>query len=170
VPRHSVESDAEEDEYNPLPAAKTVVEIDIKITYSVRHSKKLIVAVGDVARFWSKGVNLGEQTGLITVNGIQVLLCWNGLPSMCLDNVGQVGLIFNPPWTEAVILLSEVTAKLPPWAMHRYAQELVDSVQPSRYKHVFALMSWTMTCFSVKHLVSRHVLLPGIYVHRTPAF
>ena len=75
-PRHAVESDEEEDEYNPLsaPASQNSKVADVKITGDTkeRNGRSLLVATGDVAKVWARGAKLGEQIGAVLVKGVQV--------------------------------------------------------------------------------------------------
>ncbi|KAF7977536.1 hypothetical protein HWV62_3310 [Athelia sp. TMB] len=106
-PRHAVESDEEEDEYNPLsaPGSQKCKVADVKITGDIkeRNGRSLVVATGDVAKVWARGANLGEQIGAVLVNGVQ-----------------------------ATVVVSEVTTRLPVWAMHAFAEVLIESLHPSR--------------------------------------
>ncbi|KAJ7251234.1 hypothetical protein C8J57DRAFT_1352473 [Mycena rebaudengoi] len=114
-PRHAVESDEEEDEYNPLrPQSSTPAPVDVQLIGNVKNVpvSGLLVATGDVAKFWGRGANLGEQIAAVGVNKI------------------QVGLLFRPKWTDAVVLVSEVTTRLPLGAMHPYARKVIDALQP----------------------------------------
>ncbi|KAK7062569.1 hypothetical protein VNI00_000057 [Paramarasmius palmivorus] len=115
--RYAVESD-EEDEYNPLQTGSSKseepVEFQIKVVGQSPKSRPLVVAFGDAGKYWAKGAELGEQTGAIMVNNV------------------QVGLIFNPSWTEATIVVSETFTRLPVLAMADYASTLVDEVTPQR--------------------------------------
>lgn len=47
--------------------------------------------------------------------------------------MGQVGLAFCPEWTGSVVIVSEVTTRLPVWAMHQYASAILDALQPTKY-------------------------------------
>jgi hypothetical protein len=40
-------------------------------------------------------------------------------------------VIFSPSWTDVIVLISEATVKLPTWAMHVYAETIIDSLRPS---------------------------------------
>ena len=76
-PRYAIESDDEEDEYNPL-SLNTSSPNDNPSTLSVRilgdlpKGKSLIIATGDGGKYWAKGANFGEQTGTIQANNIEV--------------------------------------------------------------------------------------------------
>jgi hypothetical protein len=115
-PRHAIESDEEEDEFNPLPSSSLSKAppptIDVNIIGQIPLSRGLVVASGDAAKVWAKGAQLGEQSGAVMANGV------------------QVGLIFNPSWTQANVLISEVTTRLPSWAMHRYAEVVIQQLKP----------------------------------------
>ncbi|KAJ7021034.1 hypothetical protein C8F04DRAFT_1013612 [Mycena alexandri] len=114
-PRHAIESDEEEDEYNPLrPQPNLSTQIDTKLVGTVANvpAPGLLIATGSVGKYWGRGVQLGEQIAAVMVNKI------------------QVGLLFQPSWTKSVILVSEVTTRLPLWAMHPYARAVLDAIQP----------------------------------------
>lgn len=49
-----------------------------------------------------------------------------------LFNPRQAGLAFNPAWTKATVVVSEVTTRIPAWAMHGYAGTLIQSLKPTR--------------------------------------
>ncbi|KAK0463702.1 uncharacterized protein EV420DRAFT_1618658 [Desarmillaria tabescens] len=114
--RYAIESD-EEDEFNPLqlrPSQDVSEPVSIKMVGSVSTAGKLIVASGDAGRIWARGANLGEQTGAVYVNDI------------------SMGLCFNPKWTSATIIISEVTTRLPIWAMNEYGKQILETLRPSR--------------------------------------
>jgi hypothetical protein len=114
-PRHAIESD-DEDEFNPLqPSQPSTVKLDVKLVGNIPAHRGLVVASGDPGPFWARGADLGEQTGAVAMNGL------------------QIGLVFNPVWTKANVVVSEAIARLPVWAMHAYARFLIDSLQPTRY-------------------------------------
>lgn len=115
-PRHAIESDEEEDEYNPLrPSSSAPNQVaGVKILGDLRQGRNLVIATGDVAKYWARGADLGEQSGAIAVNNI------------------QVGLVFNPKWTQSTIIISEALTRLPVWAMHQYASTILGSLQPSK--------------------------------------
>jgi hypothetical protein len=74
------ESD-DEDDWDPTSQAKqdTVApEIDVKILPQIEQGRSLIVASGRVGQYWGSGANLGEQTGAVHVNNIQVRLVSTG--------------------------------------------------------------------------------------------
>lgn len=50
----------------------TPPQVDAKITGSLPQGQALVVATGDAAKLWAKGASLGEQTGAIMLNGVQV--------------------------------------------------------------------------------------------------
>ncbi|KAJ7658967.1 hypothetical protein B0H17DRAFT_1096420 [Mycena rosella] len=115
-PRHAVESDEEEDEYNPLqPQSSIPKPVDVQLVGDLAPvpAAGLLVASGALAKFWARGANLGEQIAAVMVDKI------------------QVGLLFRPSWTKSVVLISEVTTRLPLWAMHPYARAVLDALQPS---------------------------------------
>ncbi|KAF8218295.1 hypothetical protein K438DRAFT_1702894 [Mycena galopus ATCC 62051] len=112
-PRHAIESDEEEDEYNPLrPQSNLPTPIDVQVVGTVTPAPGLVVSTGGIGKYWGRGVELGEQIGAVMVNKI------------------QVGLLFRPSWTQAVVLVSEVTTRLPLWGMHPYARAVLDALKP----------------------------------------
>ncbi|KAF5381793.1 hypothetical protein D9615_005508 [Tricholomella constricta] len=115
-PRHAVESDEEEDEYNPLRSSSSELNqvTEVKILGELPRGRNLIVATGDAAKYWARGADLGEQSGAIAVNNI------------------QVGLVFNPTWTKATIIISEALTRLPAWSMHQYASTILGSLTPPK--------------------------------------
>lgn len=83
-PRHAVESDDEEDEYNPLSTAsagRLVKTVDVKIVGAIegRVGRALVVATSEAGKVWAKGAKLGEQSGGVMVNGVQVRSCGSQL-------------------------------------------------------------------------------------------
>ncbi|KAF9070677.1 hypothetical protein BDP27DRAFT_1292211 [Rhodocollybia butyracea] len=116
-PRYAVESD-EEDEYNPLSsrseAAAQVSTPEIKIISQAKPKQPLVVAFGEAGKYWAKGCKLGEQSGGIYVDGV------------------QVSLIFTPSWSRCTIVVSETFTRLPLTLMHPYAKHLIDELDPSR--------------------------------------
>ncbi|GLB41105.1 hypothetical protein LshimejAT787_0903200 [Lyophyllum shimeji] len=115
-PRYAIESDEEEDEYNPLratPSAPNQVA-GVKILGDLPQGRDLVIATGDVAKYWARGADLGEQSGAVAVNNI------------------QVGLVFNPKWTKATVIISEALTRLPVWSMHQYALTVLDSLKPTK--------------------------------------
>ncbi|PPQ82693.1 hypothetical protein CVT25_009423 [Psilocybe cyanescens] len=114
-PRYAIESDEEEDEINPLfgESASAPTKYDINIVGDLPKSQTLVVASGDAGKFWAKGAELGEQTGAVFVNKV------------------QVGLVFNPTWTSSTVIISEVLSKLPLSAMHPYASAILESLTPN---------------------------------------
>lgn len=114
-PRYAIESDEEEDEINPLHPNRNPepVTVNVQIVGETPTNRPLVVATGDSAAYWAKGARLGEQTGAIGVNGV------------------QIGLVFNPPWTKSTIIISEVLSRLPVYAMHPYAEKIINTLQPS---------------------------------------
>ncbi|KAL0575712.1 hypothetical protein V5O48_006272 [Marasmius crinis-equi] len=114
--RYAVESD-EEDEYNPLEqkGAKDNGQnkFEFKIAGSIPTGAPLLAAFGDAGKYWTKGANLGEQSGAIFVNNI------------------QVGLVFNPSWTKSTVVVSETFNRLPVNGMNDYSSYLVSELKPS---------------------------------------
>jgi hypothetical protein len=73
-PRYAIESD-DEDEFNPLNqyGSPTEPEIQVKITGNIPKNVNLIVASGLAGKSWAMGATLGEHSGQVFVNGVQVL-------------------------------------------------------------------------------------------------
>jgi hypothetical protein len=77
-PRHAVESDEEEDEYNPLASSvqskSKAGDAEVKILGDVKRfeGRTLVIAGGDAGKVWARGAKLGEQSGAVMVNGVQV--------------------------------------------------------------------------------------------------
>ena len=77
-PRHAVESDEEEDEYNPLSSTtqskSKLRNVDVKIVENVKCKEggTLIVVTGEAGKVWARGAKLGEQSGGVMVDGVQV--------------------------------------------------------------------------------------------------
>lgn len=113
-PRYAIESD-DEDEYNPLTTqrADEGPNVNIKIESQITAGCPLVIASGLAGNFWADGADLGEQQGAIFVNNT------------------QVGLLFKPSSTRAVVLVSEVTTALPLWSMNKYVNDILDRLQPS---------------------------------------
>jgi len=44
----------------------------------------------------------------------------------------QVGMVFNPGWTDAIVVVSEVLTRLPVWAQYRYAEYVLDQLKPTK--------------------------------------
>ncbi|KAJ6551606.1 hypothetical protein B0H19DRAFT_1158261 [Mycena capillaripes] len=127
-PRHAIESDEEEDEYNPLRPQPTPTPIDVQLVGSVTPipAAGLVVVAGSVGKYWGRGADLGEQVAAVMVNKI------------------QVGLLFRPGWTQVAILVSEVTTRLPLWAMHPYARVVLDALQP---KNISLLDTYAVSAY-----------------------
>lgn len=75
-PRYAIESDEEEDEFNPLSHGKVVRE---SLTINIKGvgpfegvGNDLIIAFGDAGRSWAQGASLEQQRGGVFVNEIQV--------------------------------------------------------------------------------------------------
>ncbi|TFY73567.1 hypothetical protein EWM64_g10445 [Hericium alpestre] len=119
APRYAIESDDEEDEFNPLPsraASSALKNLNVQIKGPSESSQlggSLLVASGDAGKIWARGADLGEQQGAVYVNE------------------HQVGLVFKPSWLNTTVLVSEVATGLPVWAMHSYAQTVIDFFKPS---------------------------------------
>ncbi|KAH0579156.1 hypothetical protein J132_03351 [Termitomyces sp. J132] len=115
-PRYAVESD-DEDEFNPLPTTVSyldhVTEVKL-IPDNLLQGNNLVIATGEVAKYWAHGANLGVQIGGGYVNNV------------------QVGLVFNPSWTKSIIIVSEAFTRLPVWAMHQYASTILHALMPAK--------------------------------------
>ncbi|KAF5354103.1 hypothetical protein D9756_007272 [Leucocoprinus leucothites] len=115
-PRHAIESDSEEDEFNPLRHDSQQLSKVLKIQFlgdGVQPKDMLVVATGDPGAFWAKGASLEEQIGAVSVNGV------------------QIGMVFTPKWTTANVVISEALSRLPVWAMHTYAKAIIDTLKPT---------------------------------------
>jgi len=137
-PRYAIESD-DEDEFNPLNKipnpTKEESEIQVTISPATTTNVGLIIASGVAGNTWARGANLNEQSGIISVNGV------------------QVALVFNPPWTKSNIIISEVFSELPLHAMHPYAETILDSLKPSS---VSLLDSYSVPTYATSHPVPIH--------------
>lgn len=138
-PRYAIESD-DEDEYNPLATqrADQVPIVNIKIESKITSGYPLVIASGPAGDFWADGADLGEQLGAIFVNNV------------------QVGLLFKPSSTRAVVLVSETTMALPLWSMNKYVNDILDHLQPSAIS--------ILDIYSIQSYISSE-LLP---VHEAP--
>ncbi|EGN97147.1 hypothetical protein SERLA73DRAFT_183778 [Serpula lacrymans var. lacrymans S7.3] len=116
-PRHALESDDEEDEYNPAPrpslSSPTQPSPTIKIVGKIPSNTSLYIGSGPAGLAWARGAGLGEQLGAVYVNE------------------KQVGLLFVPSWTSTVVLMSEIMVRLPLWAMHTYAEAVLNHLNPT---------------------------------------
>ncbi|KAF9788421.1 hypothetical protein BJ322DRAFT_1018988 [Thelephora terrestris] len=115
-PRYAVESD-DEDEYNPLsptrPPPKHDLDFEFINTGKVT-AKTLVFASLEAGRIWAKGASLGEQLGTVAIN------------KKC------VGMIFNPGWADAIVIVSEALTRLPVWAQYPYAKYVLDQFKPTK--------------------------------------
>lgn len=136
-PRHAIESD-DEDEFNPLQHPEDSTELDIKLLGDIPPQRNLVVATGDPGAFWARGADLGEQTGAVAVNGV------------------QIGFVFNPSWTKANIIVSEGLSRLPVWAMHPYAQTIIDNLKPTRYSFLLFTLQLLLILFSSVALLDEY--------------
>ena len=75
-------------------------------------------------------MDLGEQTGTIGVN--KKCVCIDQLVYKSLEFIMQVGMVFNPGWTDAIVVVSEVLTRLPVWAQYRYAEYVLDQLKPTK--------------------------------------
>lgn len=152
-PRHAVESDEEEDEFNPLSSNRKLQaaeDVDVKITGDIRNNRALVILTGDAGNFWSKGVVLGERKGAVMLNNVQVRSFLCSCHVEIMNNAPRkVGLIFHPSWTNATLLVSEATTRLPTWAMYKYAKSIIDSLKPSRSDSHLLFVSSHIQCVSI---------------------
>ncbi|KIY50203.1 hypothetical protein FISHEDRAFT_71816 [Fistulina hepatica ATCC 64428] len=118
-PRHAIESDDEEDEFNPLPhptSETSPTHADVRIMPDNLPKKRpLVVFAGNVAEYTARGIahSLGELTAAVYVNDI------------------ETGQVFTPAFTKALVLVSEATARLPLWAMYPYAIAILAETEPT---------------------------------------
>ncbi|KAI6129281.1 hypothetical protein EDD16DRAFT_1211854 [Pisolithus croceorrhizus] len=116
-PRHAIESD-DEDEYDPSPSQPKPDHLsvpDVKFTGNFPTKSPLLLASGIAGEAWARGADLGQQQGSIYVGG------------------SQVGLLFLPSWTRAVVVVSETFTRLPLSAMNRYTTAVIDRLQPTSF-------------------------------------
>ena len=77
-PRYAIESDDEDDEFNPLNRNTKLTtekpEIRVNITSGTTTNVNLIIASGIAGKTWARGANLKEQSGIISVNGVKVII------------------------------------------------------------------------------------------------
>ncbi|KAI0029910.1 hypothetical protein K488DRAFT_79910 [Vararia minispora EC-137] len=115
APRYALESD-DEDEINPLPrgdrGVQRAAKFEIKASVSSQPCATLIVASGNAGKFWARGAHLGEQGGSVFANDV------------------TVGMMFTMKDTSIHIVVSEATTRLPVWAMHSYAETILDFYRP----------------------------------------
>jgi hypothetical protein len=79
----------------------------------------LVIASGIAGKTWARGASLEEQSGQVSVNGVQVFITNE-------KEKKKIGLVFNPSWTKSNI----VSEELPLYAMHTYAETILDSFKP----------------------------------------
>ena len=41
-------------------------------------------------------------------------------------------MVFNPEWTDAIVIVSEVLNRLPVWAQYLYAEYVLDQLKPKK--------------------------------------
>lgn len=137
-PRYAIESD-DEDEYNPLESTRQPTDqvpiVNIKIEGQFTTGYPLVIASGPAGNFWADGANLGEQQGAIFVNNV------------------QVGLLFKPSSVRAVVLVSEATTALPLWSINKYANDILDRLQPSA---ISILDVYSVQSYISSELLSAH--------------
>jgi hypothetical protein len=74
-PHHAIESDEDEDEYNPLPSVSTlrpILTLAVNVRGELPSGRGLIIFSSYVAAICISQVQLGEQLGTIEVNNLQV--------------------------------------------------------------------------------------------------
>ena len=130
-PRHALESD-DEDEFNPLVTSsqEKAPTLEVELIGNAKSNVGLVIASGDLGKYWAHGAKLGEQTAGVFVNKTQVCI-FTKVVCTFIQN-GQIGLVFSPSWTDATVVVSEVTSRLPVWAMSKYAKTIIDSLKPTR--------------------------------------
>ena len=82
------------------------------------------------ARIWAKGADLGEQLGTIGVN--KKCVCIDHFKDESSKLIMQVGMVFNPGWTDAIVIVSEVLTRLPVWAQYLYAEYVLSRFKPTK--------------------------------------
>ncbi|KAF5339579.1 hypothetical protein D9611_011454 [Ephemerocybe angulata] len=115
APRYAIESDDEEDEQNPLriPSAQPPAPIAVRIVGDPPQDAPLLIASARAGAVWARGADLGEQIGAVFVDKI------------------QVGLLFQPSWTQSTVLVSEAFTLLPLSHMHPYASHILSALRPT---------------------------------------
>ncbi|CAA7270769.1 unnamed protein product [Cyclocybe aegerita] len=134
-PRYAIESDEEEEEFNSLHVVKSATKdaaVEVKILGDLP-SGNLVVASEAAGKIWAKGASLGEQTGAVYANNV------------------QIGLVFNPSWTKSVVIISEALSRLPLYVMHSYAKHILESLQP---KSLSLLDTYAVPTYSADHPIS----------------
>ncbi|KAI5896388.1 uncharacterized protein SCHCODRAFT_02614711 [Schizophyllum commune H4-8] len=116
APRHAIESDEEEDEYNPLGERHVTPNLgtSVRVEYSegpLEGGQPLAVVTGLTSVLLP--LNEKDKRGEIVVNGV------------------TVGSLHTPKYTPVVILASETNVRLPIWAMNAYAKAVLAQLQPS---------------------------------------
>lgn len=83
---------------------------------------------------WAKIVNLGEQKAGIYVDKLQVRILYPPMTTRGTTDTVQVGLLFLPSWTRAVVVVSEAETRtrLPLFAMTTYTKAVIERLQPTR--------------------------------------
>ncbi|KAL1677853.1 hypothetical protein EV122DRAFT_290846 [Schizophyllum commune] len=116
APRHAIESDEEEDEYNPLGERHVTPNLgtSVRVEYSegpLKSGHSLAVVTGLTSVLLP--LNEKDKRGAIVVNGV------------------TVGNLYTPEYTSVLILASETNVRLPIWAMNVYAKAILADLQPS---------------------------------------
>jgi len=114
--RYAYESD-DEDQLNPLSRrpVQRVARVSIQgDPHPEERRKTVIVASGEAGKVWAQGAQLGEQFATVVVDDV------------------TVGFVFLPPWTDAVVIVSETSETLPTWTMRPYAEAIVRFYNPTR--------------------------------------
>ncbi|KAH7884615.1 hypothetical protein F5I97DRAFT_1477972 [Phlebopus sp. FC_14] len=118
-PRYAVESD-DEDEFNPQSSKLVAyqppdVNVEFISDVEIPPRNSLVFASGEAGAAWARSAKLGEQRAGFFVDKL------------------QVGLLFLPSWTKAVVVVSEATphAQLPLNAINTYTTAVIDHLQPA---------------------------------------
>ncbi|KAL1686858.1 hypothetical protein GGG16DRAFT_105437 [Schizophyllum commune] len=116
APRHAIESDEEEDEYNPLGERHVTPNLgtSVRVEYSagpLKTCQPLAVVTGLTSVLLP--LNEKDKRGEIVVNGV------------------IVGNLYTPEYTSVAVLASETSVRLPIWAMNAYAKAILPELQPS---------------------------------------
>ncbi|THH05952.1 hypothetical protein EW145_g4432 [Phellinidium pouzarii] len=118
-PRYAYESD-EEDEFADYPVSSSVTAPEVEVKIALGNGSEavvgqtLIIASGEVGAVWARGAKLGVQTGQVSVDK------------------HAIGLVFRPSWVASSVIVSEALTRLPVWAMHAYAEAVLNRWKPSK--------------------------------------
>lgn len=159
-PRHEIESD-DEDDFNPLapkrPLSKHHLDFEI-VNSGLDTAETLIFASLEAGRwvllndlhlltdkplpqgFGPRAQTLANNWGLLaSTRNACVMVNPSSMSSMFIM---QVGMIFNPGWTSAIVVLSEAVTRLPLWAQYPYAEYVLDQFKPTKSVTVFLYPSF----------------------------